>query len=223
MDRRTFLAGTGAVLLAAPHAVGAQQAKRVYKIGYLAADTSRGQNFIQGLHDLGYVEGRDFFMEYRWAEGHPDRLPELAADLVRARVDVIVAGGTQATMAAKQANQTIPIVVRVAGQVLEKGIVQTLARPGGNVTGLTFQSSHNKVLQLLKEAVPTVSRVVFLYDPTAFPGDSLKTTLGSIHSGAKALKVVLEPVAVSDPNGIAQAFAEFPRGTSGLVLAPAAL
>jgi putative ABC transport system substrate-binding protein len=172
------------------------------------------------------VEGRDFVIEYRWAEGHVDRLPSLAADLVRARVDVIVTAGTPATMAAKQATQTtqtVPIVFRAAGQVVEKGIVQTLARPGGNVTGLTLQADYTKVLQLLEEAVPTVTRAVFLYDPTTLPGDSLETTLRSMHSAAAALKVVLQPVAVSDPNDIARAFAEFERGTNGLVLATASL
>jgi len=225
IDRRTFLAGTGAVLLAKPLAAEAQQAKKVYKIGYLEAGSSRllGKGFLQGLHDLGYVEGRDFVMEYRWGEGHADRLPELAADLVRAQVDVIVTGGTPATIAAKQATLTIPIVFRVAGQVVEKGIVRTLARPGGNVTGLTLQADHNKVLQLLKDVVPTVSRAVFLYDPTTLPGDRLETSLKSMHSAAAALKVILQPVAVIDPNGITQAFAEFGRGTNGLVLETASL
>ncbi len=230
MDRRTFLAGTGAVVLTAPLAVQAQQAKKVWRIGFLAAGTAptslaKGP-FRQGLHDLGYVEGRDFVMEYRWAEGHPDRLPELAAELVRAHVDVIVTGGTPATMAAKQATQTIPIVFSVAGQVVEKRIVRSLGRPGGNVTdvtGLTFQAGHGKVLQLLKEAVPTITRVVFLHDPTTYPGDVLENTLKSMHSGAQALNVVLQPVAVSDPNGLAQAFAKFGHGTNGLVIETASV
>ena len=226
MERRTFLAGTGAALLASPFVAEAQSAKKVYTIGYVEAGSSQtwqtsAKPFVQGLHDLGYVEGRDFVIEYRSAEGHADRLPSLVADLVRARVDVIVTGGTPATMAAKQATQSIPIVFRAAGQVVEKGIVQTLAHPGGNVTGLTFQAEYRKVLQLLKEVVPTVSRAVFLYDSTTFPGDSLETTLKSMHSGAAALKVVLQPVAMSDPNDIARAFAEFGRGTDGLVLATA--
>jgi putative tryptophan/tyrosine transport system substrate-binding protein len=111
LDRRTFLAGTGAVLLAAPLAAEAQQAGKVYRIGFLGPGSpAPAKNFLQGLVDLGYVEGRDFAMEYRFAEGHPDRLPELAADLVRARVDVILTGGTPGTMAAKQATETIPIV-----------------------------------------------------------------------------------------------------------------
>ena len=112
----------------------------------------------------------------------------------------------------------VVLAAPLAGQVVEKGIVQTLARPGGDVTGLTFQAGYSKVLQLLKEVVPTVSWAVFLYDPTTLPADSLETTLKSMHSGAEALKVVLQPVAVSDPNGIARAFAEFGRGTNGLVI-----
>ena len=121
MDRRAFLGTMAGGLLAAPLAVEGQPAGKVYKIGILTADLSRLHksflqgSFLQGLHDLGYVEGRSFIMEYRYAEGHQDRLPELAAGLVRAGVDVIVTGGTPATMAAKQATQTIPIVcVQVA-------------------------------------------------------------------------------------------------------------
>ena len=215
-------------LLVAPLTATGQQTRKVWRIGFLSAGSSPANlavkgPFRQGLEALGYVEGRDFVMEYRWAEGYPDRLPELAADLVRTHVDVIVTGGTPATMAAKQATQTIPIVFTSAGLVVEKGIVQTLARPGGNATGLTFQAGHNKVLQLLKEAVPTVTRVVFLHDPTTLPGDSLGTSLKLMHSGAQALNVVLQPIAVSNPNGIVQAFAEFGRGTNGLVIETATL
>src|SRR6266699_4705946 len=196
MERRTFMALVSGGLLAAPLVAEAQQAGKVYKIGILTADSSGIKSFLQasflqGLHDLGYVEGRSFVMEYRFAELRQDRLPELAAGLVRAGVDVIVTGGTPATMAAKQATQTIPIVFAVAGQVVEKGIVRSLGRPGGNVTGLTFQAGHGKVLQLLKEAVPTITRVVFLHDPTTYPGDVLGNTLKSMHSGAQALNVVL--------------------------------
>src|SRR5215813_14938450 len=159
MERRTFLGAVTGGLLAAPLAAEAQQTRKLWRIGVLAAGYSTPTNhfkgaFRQGLGDLGYVEGQDFIMEYRFAEGHSERLPELAADLVRARVDVIVTGRTPATMAAKQATRTIPIVFTVAGLVVEKGMVQSLARPGGNVTGLTFQVGHSKVLQLLKEAVP---------------------------------------------------------------------
>jgi ABC-type uncharacterized transport system substrate-binding protein len=218
MERRTFLGVIAGSFLAAPHAAEAQQVGKVYKIGRLDPESSTPfKNFLQGLRDLGYVEGRDYVLESRSAEGQLDRLPELAADLVRARVDVIVTGGTPATIAAKQATQTIPIVFWSARAVVEKGIVQSLARPGGNVTGLTSQAVPTKPLQLLKEAVPTVARVVFLYDPVTLAGASLGSTLKSMHSAAQALRVVLQPVVLSDLNGVAPAFAEFKRGTDGLV------
>jgi putative tryptophan/tyrosine transport system substrate-binding protein len=159
IDRRTFLAGTGAVLLAGPLGVEAQQAGKVWRIGYLSPGASPASfavkgPFRQGLHDLGYVEGRDLVMEYRFADGHSERLPELAADLVRAHVDVLVTFGTPATLAAMQATGTIPIVSPVAGRLVETGIVKSLARPGGNVTGLTTQVGELKLYQLLKEAAP---------------------------------------------------------------------
>jgi putative ABC transport system substrate-binding protein len=223
IDRRTFLAGTGAVLLAVPLAAEAQQAGKIYKIGILTADLSQGsrggpKSFLQGLHDLGYVEGRSFVMEYRFAEGHQDRLPELAAGLVRARVDVMVTAGTPATIAAQRATQTLPIVFAVAAAVVEKGIVQSLARPGGNVTGLQLQVADSKGIQLLKDAVPTVTRVVFLYDPTTMPGERLGSFLRSLPSIEREQNLVLQPVAVSDPTGVPQAFAEFRHGTNGLMI-----
>jgi len=218
INRRTFLAGTGAVLLAAPLAAEAQQPKRVYRIGYLSGGspaTARNQEFLQGLRDLGYVEGRDFVMEYRWAEGHEDRLPALAVDLVRAPVDVIVTTNTPTTHAAMQATKTIPIVFGSAGSVVEKGIVVSLARPGGNVTGLTFQVGPLKLYQLLREAAPTVVRGVFLYDPSSVSSGGIER----LRSEAQAVNVVWQPVGLrDDPNGVAQALAEFRRGTDGLVL-----
>ena len=214
IDRRTFLAGAGAVLLAPPLAAEAQQAKKVYKIGYLSSDPGIRKTFLQGLRDLGYVEGRDFVMEYRWAEGQPMRLPELAADLVRARVDVIVTAGTPATLAAMQATKTIPIVSPFAGNLVATGIVKSLARPGGNVTGLTTQVPTLKLYQLLKEAVPRVTRVVYLYDPASSPPGVAE----ELTSEARAANVELQMAALRDPNNIAQAFAEFRRGTNGLVL-----
>src|SRR5713226_4083944 len=148
MERRRFIEVIAGGIAVAPLAAEAQApAKKVWRIGFLSAGSAPANlavkgPFRQGLHELGYVEGRDFVMEYRWAEGHADRLPELAADLVRARVDLIVTGGTPATMAAKQATQTIPIVFAVAGSVVEKGIVRSLAQPGGNVTGLQWVAGH---------------------------------------------------------------------------------
>jgi ABC-type uncharacterized transport system substrate-binding protein len=219
MDRRSFLAGTGAVLLAAPLAVEAQQAGKVYRIGYLSAGftatTTSLASFRQGLRDLGYVEGRDFVMELRFAEGQADRLPRLAADLVGAQVDAIVTNGTPPTYAAMQATKTIPIVFGSAGNVVEKGIVASLARPGGNVTGLTFQLGYLKLYQLLREAAPRVVRGVYLYDPGSNPSDVAER----LRSLAQAEKAEWQSVALrDDPNGVAQAFAEFGRGRNGLLL-----
>ena len=224
MERRAFLGTLTVGLFAAPRVAGAQPAKEAHKIGYLSPALSQPpppalQRFLQGLRDLGYVEGRDFVMEYRFAEGQQDRLPELAAELMRARVDVIVTVGTPATRAAKEAAQTTPIVFAAAGgAVVRMGIVQSLARPGGNVTGLLLQLSQSKAIQLVKDAVPTVTRVVFLHDPSTRPGEILGTFLKSQHLEAEAQNVVLQPVAVIDPAGILQAFAEFKKGTNGLVI-----
>jgi hypothetical protein len=183
----------------------AQQAKKVYRIGWLGAGSAAltpktRENFLQGLRDLGYVEGQGFVMEYRFAEGQADRLPELAADLVRVHVDVIVTSGTPATYAAMQATKTIPIVFGSAGNVVEKGIVASLTRPGGNVTGLTLQLGYLKLYQVLKEAAPKVARGVYLYDPGSNPRDVAER----LRSLAQAEKVEWQSVALrNDPNGVA--------------------
>jgi len=223
MNRRAFLTGLTGGLLTAPLAAEAQQAGKVWRIGFLMPGPSptnlvgKGP-FRQGLLDLGYVDGRDFVMEFRWAEWHEDRLPALAADLVRARVDVIVTYGTPATYAAMQATKTIPIVFMAAGSAVEKGLVASLARPGGNVTGLTFQLGALGALkqyQLLKEAAPTVGRGVYLYDPASVPPGMP----ARLPAEAQAVNVEFQPVALQDdPNGVAQAFAAFGRGRNGLVL-----
>jgi putative tryptophan/tyrosine transport system substrate-binding protein len=137
MDRRRFLLASLAGVLAAPLAAEGQQAERVYRIGYLAtaAHANRIEALRAGLRDLGYVEGKNIVIESRWAEGRSDRLPDLAAELARSKVDVLVAGGTPAILAAKQATTTIPIVMAGSGDAVASGLVASLARPGGNVTG----------------------------------------------------------------------------------------
>jgi putative ABC transport system substrate-binding protein len=188
MERRVFMGALAGSLLASPIAAEAQPTKKVWRIGFLSsasppANPAVKGPFRQGLHDLKYVEGRDFVMEWRWAEGHQDRLPELAADLVRSQVDVIVTTGSPATIAAKQATQTIPIVFTSAGSVVQRGIVASLARPGGNVTGLQQQLNVPKLIQLLKDAVPTVTRVAFLYDPASnAPEEFLRAKLKDVGS-----------------------------------------
>jgi putative ABC transport system substrate-binding protein len=143
-----------------------------------------------------------------------DRLPELAADLVRAKVDVIVTAGPAGIRAAKQATKTIPIVFAASSQVVESGFVESLARPGGKVTGITFQVQGDKGLELLKEAVPTLVRVGYLYDPGVAPeGPSTRAKMA-----ARALNLTLQPIAVRDHDEVARAFAKFERGTNGLMI-----
>src|SRR5882724_10263157 len=166
MDRRVFLAGTGAVLLAAPLVAEAQQAAKVPRIGFLSPLSPTDnpdllEAFRQGMRELGYAEGQTIAIEYRFAEGRPERLPALAAELVRLKVDVIVTGGPPAPEAAKQATGTIPIVFAVAADPVAVGLVASLARPGGNITGLASISGEvvGMELELLKEVAPKVSRV----------------------------------------------------------------
>ena len=141
MDRRRFIGTVASGLLAAPLAAEAQQAARIARIGLLAANLASGPHmtdgFRQGMRDLGYLEGRNFVLEFRDAEGKLERLPALAAELVALKVDVIMVGGTLAALAAKQATTTIPIVFASAVDPVTDGLVTSLARPGGNVTGLS--------------------------------------------------------------------------------------
>jgi putative tryptophan/tyrosine transport system substrate-binding protein len=166
------------VLVVVGAAAEAQQPKKVHRIGYLstlepARESTRSETIRQALRELGYIEGQNIASEYRYGEGKPDRYPELAAELVRLKVDIIVvAGGSGVIRAAKNATNTIPIVMAGnPGDPVESGLVESLARPGGNVTGLTSLSRElgGKRLELLKEAVPKVARVAVLYDPAIPP------------------------------------------------------
>src|SRR5712692_11981880 len=175
MNRRTFLCGVTFGTLCAPLAAEAQQAAKIARIGYLAGNLLAAaphlpEAFRQGLRDLGYVEGRNVVIEYRSAEGKLERLPALAAELVALKVDVIVAAaGTVAALAARQATRTLPIVFIAVGDPVTTGLVTSLARPGGNFTGLAAFTPElvGKWLELLKQAVPGVSRVAFLWQPGA--------------------------------------------------------
>jgi len=174
MDRRTFLAGTGAVFLATPLAAEAQQAAKVYRIGFLSylgcgASLDAKGAFRQGLRELGYVEGQNLAIECRDARGRVDRFPNLAGELAHLKVDVLVAESTPSTLAAKQATTTIPIVMVGVADPVTSGLIASLARPGGNVTGPMLYPTLEvavKVLELLKETVPSLSRVAVLRDPT---------------------------------------------------------
>jgi putative ABC transport system substrate-binding protein len=196
--RRTFLAGTGAVLLATPLAAEAQQASGLRRIGYLGSSSpslepTYVEAFRQQLRHLGYIEGQHIAIEYRWAEGRADRLPNLAAELVRLDPVVIVTTGTPGTLAAMQATKTIPIVMASSVDPVRSGIVASLARPGGNVTGFTILGPEleGKRMELLKRAVPRLSRVAVLWNP-ANPG--IAFNLEAIEAAARALHVTVGPV-----------------------------
>jgi len=168
IQRRYFLIAAGA-LIAAPLTAKAQRVAKVARIGYLGRDITPAPHLpealLQGLRDLGYVEGRSVVVEYRDAEGKSERLPALAAELVALKVDVIVAASIQPALAARQATKTLPIVFAAVGDPVSSGLVTGLARPGGNVTGLSsfLPELVGKGLELLKEAVPRVSRVTVLW------------------------------------------------------------
>src|ERR1700756_4197843 len=167
MDRRSFVCAFAGGLVIARSVAMAQPAAKVYRIGFFLGATGESVAslfgaFSEGLRDLGYVEGRNVIFERRYADGHMDRLPEIAAELVRQRVDVIVTGSSIHVAAARQATKTIPIVMVFTADPVKAGFVASLARPGGNVTGLSADASSelwSKYLTILKELVPKFSRV----------------------------------------------------------------
>jgi ABC-type uncharacterized transport system substrate-binding protein len=202
------------VLLAVAVIAEAQQPKKVPLIGYLSAfdaatESARSEAIRLALRELGYIEGQNIATEYRYAEGKLDRLPELAAELVRLNVDIIVvAGGGRSPRAAKNATKTIPIVMMGQGlDPVEAGLVESLARPGGNVTGITLLSRElgGKRLELLKEAVPKVARVAVLYDP-ANPG-AAREVKEDFPVAARGLKLTVQPWEVRAADGFERVFA----------------
>jgi putative tryptophan/tyrosine transport system substrate-binding protein len=203
MDRRAFLAGSAA-LLAAPLAAEAQQTGKVPRIGFLSPASSTTaphvvEAFRQGLRDLGYVEGQNIVVEYRYANGKAEALPDLAAELVSLEVDVIVASGTPGPLAAKSATKTIPIVMASAGDPVRTGLVASLARPGGNVTGLSTLTPDlgGKRLQLVKELLPGVARVAVLWN-AANPYTVL--LVREIEAAARTLRVQIQSLEVRGPD-----------------------
>jgi putative ABC transport system substrate-binding protein len=169
MKRREFITLLGGSAAAWPRVARAQQAAKIARIGFLGATSlsaveDRLDRFRTGLRDLGYIEGQNILIDFRWAEGRYARLVEFAAELVRLKVDILATYGTPATLAAKQATTTVPIVMIVSGDAVATGIVSSLARPGANVTGSTFFSPelNAKSLELLKEAYPSASRIAVL-------------------------------------------------------------
>ena len=194
-------------LLAAPLTAEAQQAVKVYRLGILGNENNPPwDGFRQGLLDLGYVDGRNLSMEWRWSEGKPDRLPALAIELVALRPDVIVASGTQAVRAAMEATSAIPIVMTTSSYPEKIGLVRSLSRPGGNVTGLSNvgpELSGTK-LELVKQIAPRVSRVAVLWNPASTVEP---LALQELLTAAAAVRVEIQSVEVRSPADFSAAFA----------------
>jgi putative tryptophan/tyrosine transport system substrate-binding protein len=214
MDRKIVGFALCAMLLALCHPAAAQQPKKVFRIGYLsssdpATESARAEAIRLALRDLGYIEGQNIVIEYRYSEGKRDWAPKLASELVRLKVDIIVvAGGGPVIQAAKNATKTIPIVMGGLGlDPVEAGLVESLARPGGNVTGITTLSRElgGKRLELLKEAVVKTARVAVLYDPS--PGGTAREVKEDLPVAGRALKLTVQPWEVRDADGLEKVFA----------------
>ena len=227
MDRRRFLLTALAGVLAAPLAAETQTPQRVYRLGFLgqtsAPDLSRQMAALsQGLRDLGYAEGSNLVIDYRWAERKLDRLPALASELASLKVDVIVTHGSAGSRAAKQATQTIPIVVAVVGYPVENGIVVSLSRPGGNVTGLVLQEFETTVkwLELLKEVAPSASQLGWLDVPGIERPEAAEVSRRREDGAARSLGLTVRRVMVREPSDLVPAFTALEQQGVRAVIVP---
>jgi putative ABC transport system substrate-binding protein len=227
MRRRDFITLFGGAAAAWPLAARAQQGGKLTTIGLLGSGTAAAQNqwtaaFVQRMGELGWSEGRNLAIEYRWAEGHTERLPELANELVRLRVDVIVTHNTPPPLAAKRATSTIPIVFATSGDPVGTGIVASLARPGGNVTGLSSQQPETagKRVELLRELIPGLRRLAILADV-----DNPFTTLdvAEVQQAARTVGVEVDTFQVRRAEEIAPAFEAFQSRVQALYVLPVPL
>jgi len=227
VNRRTFLCGLTLGTLAAPLALEAQQPGKIFRIGFLDPSTAAGNAvlvdaFRQELSKLGWIEGKNIAFEYRFSEQKPGRLPELAAELVRLKVDLIVTTGDGPTFEAKKATTTIPIVMTTGSDPVAQGLVDSLARPGGNVTGLSSLAKelNTKRLEILKDAVPKLSRVGLLRTPGASITADLQ--LKELRPAARALKLELEEIETQlDPKGLESAFQTAKQKQVGAIMTTA--
>jgi len=226
IDRRAFLGSLALSVLAAPLMAEAQPGGKVSRVGILAPGTgplAHFEAFRQGLRDLGYVEGQSVILEPRWEEEKPERYAAFAEELARLNVDVIVAGTTPASLAAKNATATIPIVMAATGQgAVELGLVASLARPGGNITGLVLQTHElaGKRLEFIKEVVPGISRVALFWTPLQIH----QTQVKEHEAAAKSLGVRLQSLEVRSPGYFEGAFQAASRCRArAVIMAQAAL
>ncbi|HEX9819877.1 MAG TPA: ABC transporter substrate-binding protein [Methylomirabilota bacterium] len=221
MDRRTFVAGAVATL-AAPVTAGAQRQGKVARIGFLVMARNPGVEsaFPRGLAERGYLEGRDVTIEWRSADGRGDRMETLARELVRFGVDVIVAGGPEARIAAMKATTTIPIVVVGGSDAVAEGWAASLARPGGNVTGLTvtYPEILAKKLELLTELISELSRVAVIWDPDAIVPRALAAQTTAIQTAARSLRVDIDLIEVRRPADLHAAFRRAVQGRRQAVI-----
>jgi ABC-type uncharacterized transport system substrate-binding protein len=222
MDRRAFIGGLSGAAMLSPIAADAEAPAKARRVGVLMATTPVAAAhivaaFADGLRERGHVEGKNVVVEYLWAEGRPERFAEMAADLVRRQVDVIVASSQAPALAAKRATQTIPIVMVNTTDPVEVGLVASLARPGGNVTGLSQQLTPDiraKQLQLLKEALPKLSRVAVLRSPTTTVG------LREYETAGQALALRVEFIEIRGADDLGRAFAAMARDRVDALLVP---
>lgn len=213
--RRQFLATFGPILATGPIASFAQQPAKVWRVGYLSAlarppDGLAPAALRQGFADLGYVEGKNIAYESRWAEGRFARLPELAAELARQRVDAIVVLGYPAAAAAKNSTSTIPIVMSGSGDPVSTGLIASLARPGGNITGTSAQETElsAKRMQLLKEAVPKATRIAVLWNAN---DRAMSLRYSEIDRAARVLQLTVQALGIGEPDDFDSAFSAMTR------------
>jgi putative tryptophan/tyrosine transport system substrate-binding protein len=224
VKRREFIALLGGAAVAWPRVVCAQVASTVRRIGFLLPGVARTtavrgllEAFRQGLKEHGWLEGQNLTVEYRFAEGKEDLLPEIAAELVRLRLEIIVAEGTAAIQAAKNAMQTVPIVMATSNDPIGSGLIASLNRPGGNITGLSLQTQDlgGKRLQLLTEIVPGLARVAVLSNPA---NPSSVPNLRQMQAPAQSLGIELHVVEVRAPDRFESAFAELTAARAGALI-----
>jgi putative ABC transport system substrate-binding protein len=215
--RREFIVTLGGAVAAWPLAARAQQPSKVPRIGFLnplSRSNLMGMGWVEafrsGLHDLGYVEGKNIIIEYRWSEGKYDRLPGLAAELVHLGIDILVTYSTPGTRAAKQATTTVPVVMAISGDAIATGLIISLNRPGGNITGSTFFNPElcAKRLELIKEAVPSTTRVGVLFHPD---NPIQLPSLQEMERTAKSINLELERFEVRSPTEFESAFLAMDR------------